>query len=269
MSRPSLCAAALCGLLAQTAHAGIAGGWYFGPGFPSDNGIVVTFFDDGTYYLAEDGIADAGGGPGMERGTFVFDAVAGSLTTTTLDDTSGDWGLSHATVTSAVLSGDTLTLQIDGEPLPFALSRLVDPAQAIVGSWYSGPPFPHDNGGVITFLSHGNYFLAEDGIADAGGGPGMELGDYTWDGAHGITFNGGALAGVPRRDTNGDWGLSHATVTNISVVGDRMTITVLGEGDIEFVRVPSAPVPEPGSVMSLLAGLGILGALFARRRRLG
>ncbi len=263
---------ALTSSVSATAANSIIGGWYFGPGYPSNNGIVITFFEDGTFYMAEDGVAEANGGPGMERGSYVFNANQHSLTTTVIDDTSGNWGLSHTFISRAELKGDTLTVKVAGEPLPFPFSRL-DTQNPILGSWYSGPGSPHDNGVVISFLAHGNYFMAEDGIADDGGGPGMGRGDYQWDGENNITFNGGGLQGIPWRDTTGDWGLSHALVSHIQINGDVMTVSIDGEGERQLTRIQASPVfhaliPIPAlSICLLFFTLAATTFLHQTRRR--
>ncbi|MBI1394673.1 MAG: PEP-CTERM sorting domain-containing protein [Betaproteobacteria bacterium] len=95
----------------------------------------------------------------------------------------------------------------------------------------------------------------------------MERGDYAWNGANGITFNGGALQGAPWRSTIGDWGLANTNILGVAISGDLMTLDVEGEGPIEFTRVAAAPVPEPGSFALMLAGAGLLGAAVRLGRR--
>jgi hypothetical protein len=256
------------------AHAAspITGGWHYGTGtYPDRFGYVLTLFEDGTYYVAENESIDDPAG--LERGTYVWDPAAETITFTELEDSGNVFFLTTGTY-SAELDGDTLTLGIG--PFFNALQRVADPASAIVGSWYVGPAeAPRDDGVVITFLqpdgsNPGHYLMAEDGTADDGGGPGMELGDYVWDGANDLT--------IPRVwiDTTGDWGLSDTVVTAIAIDGDSMIVTFPDEGDVALTRVPSAartatPVPVPGSWPMagalLLLGTGRLRAAAKRSRR--
>jgi len=57
--------------------------------------ILATFFSDGKYMLSEDAEEDDTGESGAEYGTYAWDPVTGVLTTETLSDTNGEWGLSH------------------------------------------------------------------------------------------------------------------------------------------------------------------------------
>ena len=92
---------------------------------------------------------------------------------------------------------------------------------SIIGSWIAT-----DNtgqaGGIVSFvfLSDGKFIMAQNGssIADPSGSPGLEYGTYTWDKAS------GAFVDVILADTNGEWGTSHSYNTNMSVIGDVLTI---------------------------------------------
>ncbi|MCP3875643.1 MAG: hypothetical protein GY699_21120, partial [Desulfobacteraceae bacterium] len=39
-------------------------------------------------------------------------------------------------------------------------------ASSVVGTWYIGAPGSGGGGAIINFLSNGDYFMAEDGVAD-------------------------------------------------------------------------------------------------------
>ncbi|MEZ0275090.1 MAG: choice-of-anchor D domain-containing protein, partial [Roseimicrobium sp.] len=87
--------------------------------------LVVTFLADGTYYLAEDGISGTEEGQdGMERGIYSWNRETGSFSATAITDTNGEWGLSHANIQTATISGDTLTL-VPATGGPFALGRVL------------------------------------------------------------------------------------------------------------------------------------------------
>ena len=76
---------------------------------------------------------------------------------------------------------------------------------SLVGTWYA--PLPNDGPVVITFLDGANYMLTHDGIEDQFGKPGIEIGTYAFNPT---SKEFSAQVSV---DTNGQWGLSHATFT--------------------------------------------------------
>ncbi|WP_438480140.1 beta strand repeat-containing protein [Oleiharenicola lentus] len=73
----------------------LTGAWAVDDG----DGVVKTvavFLANGRYYLADDGEPELGdGGPGMETGTYTWNASTGAFSATALTDTNGQWGLSH------------------------------------------------------------------------------------------------------------------------------------------------------------------------------
>jgi len=79
--------------LARVVHATdlLIGGWKLEA--PSDLGFsaVLTLLSDGTFTLASDAIDAIPAG--MERGTYIFDAAAGTLAFTTTVDTNGEFGI--------------------------------------------------------------------------------------------------------------------------------------------------------------------------------
>jgi Ca2+-binding RTX toxin-like protein len=102
-----------------------------------------------------------------------------------------------------------------------------DPASAIVGTWVSSAT----GAAAVTFLADGTYIIAEnDGVPDATGGPGMELGSYTWNPST------GALSTSVAVETNGEWGLSHPPSADAQVSGDTLTF----DGVDVFVRATGA-----------------------------
>jgi hypothetical protein len=104
----------------------------------------------------------------------------------------------------------------------------------IVGSWVvltvNGQAQPAGDLSVLTFLADGTYMLPEDGNADQTGGPGMERGTYSWNP---ITA---AFTRTTTVDTSGDWGLSGATNSSVSLSGDDMTF-VDGPDTVVLARV--------------------------------
>jgi hypothetical protein len=107
----SLVAISLLGSL-PTHASPIVGGWYGTHLGQADSTAVITFLADGSYWMAEDGssVLDPSGQDGMERGTYTWNPLTSAFSSTTLVDTSGQWGLSHSGLTSIGISGDTMTI---------------------------------------------------------------------------------------------------------------------------------------------------------------
>lgn len=99
---------------------GITGSWLIS----GEGTLVVVTFLDGTYFVGESDDADIEGGqPGLERGTYTWDAETGAFTVNTVDyDSNGTWGLSDivgiADAATATVSGSTLTFTEETEDGP-------------------------------------------------------------------------------------------------------------------------------------------------------
>ncbi|MFZ4595704.1 MAG: ELWxxDGT repeat protein, partial [Verrucomicrobiaceae bacterium] len=193
----------------RTASQPIVGSWVFGdPTLPNNSG-VITFLNDGTYFMADDSDEDidksagATGTKGMEHGTYAWNESTGAFSATTLTDTTGENGLSHPSgaVTVAV-TGNTLAFT-DSVEGTFTFARVANTTNPIVGSWLIRHAGQAESDAVITFLANGSYFMAEDGnsILDPTGQDGMERGTYTWNQAT------GAFSSTTAVDTSGEWGL--------------------------------------------------------------
>lgn len=91
----------------------IVGAWTYGDvtsSIPTTITWVLVFLNNGVYFYAECGTADSTGWPGVERGTYTWDPVTGTLNiTSVLVNTDGDWGLSDDPPTTLTISGDTMT----------------------------------------------------------------------------------------------------------------------------------------------------------------
>ena len=228
----------------QSAEA-IVGGWAYTPAGSNSANTVFTFFSNGTYYQAEGDHPDPIGTHqrGMERGTYTWNPSTGGFSSTTIEDTNGDWGLSDGTATNVTVVGDTLTfLTSEGT---FSLSRVTSATNPLVGSWYA------DSGNaVFTFLSDGTYFEAEKNHNDPVGThqPGMERGTYTWNPGT------GAFSFITLEDSNGDWGLSDSGIVNLTVAGNVLSIG----GAAAATRVVAALVitSEPRSQSVAVGGTG-------------
>ena len=229
--------------LAQSLVTGaIVGSWYASaPGGGTDQ-IVFTFLANGKFMVSDKGTVanDPNGTSGIEWGNYTWNPATGALTTTFLSNTDGEWGMSHAGALTMTVSGDTLT--VGGGEGGMPLTRMVAVPGSIVGSWYAQYP----NGGdlenvLMTFLVDGTYLVASEGTPP---GPdardGLEWGHYTWNPST------GAFTYTSEINTDGEWGLSHAGITNIQVAGDVITLAS-NEGNFNISRVPNGQAAPSGT----------------------
>lgn len=200
----------------------LIGSWLFdNPG--TSERTVVTFIDPTHFMLVDDGIADADGQPGLERGTYAWNQNNGTLSTAITTDTNGDWGISGLSELTLSVSGNTINATADGETLIFN-KILPSSSSALIGSWLFGGAGSTEMS-VITFINSNNYVLGDDGIADDGGQPGIERGNYTWNSSD------GAVSATASTDTNGDWGLVPVGAGFMTINNDILTYVSTVEGD--------------------------------------
>ncbi len=103
----------------------IVGAWLLGDATLPDSSVMVVFFPNGTYMLADDrGTVDPGS-PGMERGTYTWNPSTGAFAATAVTDTNGTRGFSHLASPATIgITGNTLTLTASGGS-PLTLARVV------------------------------------------------------------------------------------------------------------------------------------------------
>ncbi|MGJ8653683.1 MAG: hypothetical protein ACSHX8_10455 [Opitutaceae bacterium] len=210
----------------------IVGAWQSGNGASNASGMLL-FQADGTYFHAEDVVADGSEVDGMERGTYTWNSSSGLLTATPDTDTNGELGLSDPIgAFTATVDGNTLIVA-DSEST--TLSRVNDPADAIVGGWRICDNSNNDTGTLI-FLDNGIYFHAE---VDTIEGSGMERGTYSWNsGTETLSINSTPV------DTNIEIGLAGAGSLDASVTG-RKALTIDDGETTQLYRVSNAAVlPE-------------------------
>lgn len=205
--------------------ASLIGSWLFGTAGAQESS-VLTFVDATNYMIVDDGFADDGGQPGIEKGTFSFDPNSNVLTINATTDTNGDWGLSEdgqAFPITASISGSTMSFTNDGDA--GQLSKIdPSPNNPLIGSWLLQDS---DQFTVITFIDGNNFMLG----AAAVGGSGMERGTYTWD------AGSGAFGANVVTDTNGDIGLNPDSNSGTATVnGDDLTYDD-GDESILLVRI--------------------------------
>jgi hypothetical protein len=246
------------GFFALGAHAdAIWGSWYGVNQGQAQGTVVFSFFPDGEYFLNDHGIQalDPTGQPGIERGTYTWNAATGAFTFNTLVNTDGQWGLSNSGVNSVQIVGNTLTgTAADGT---FVLNRVVDPTSAIVGGWYArNMPNPGDLG-VLNFLPNGTYLLGRDPASTSF----LEFGTYSWN------AQTGAFQFHVTDTTDPNSGFNGSTIPTILVNGNTITID---SSDGVTTGTAVAAIPEPETWALMLAGIGIVGALARRSgRRIG
>lgn len=78
------------------------------------------------------------------------------------------------------------------------------------------------------------YLIVEDGETDRGGNTGVERGTYNWS-PFTKSFTRKLLI-----DTNGTWGFSDNRKRSITIKGNKLSLTVQGEGKFTLTRVVSA-----------------------------
>lgn len=210
----------------------IVGNWYVDDVAGSSR-VVLTFFSDNTYMLAEYGPDDQSGWSGMESGTYAWNASTGAFSATPSVDTNGDWGLSHHAGTLAIqIEGSTMTFTEDSVQVA-SFTRVPNESGSIVGGWYA-EDVEGSSRVAMTFFSDNTYMLAEYGPEDPNrsGWNGMESGTYTWNSST------GAFSATTNVDTSGDWGLSHPQGSlTVQINGNSMTLTDSVSGGITTTRI--------------------------------
>jgi hypothetical protein len=217
------------GMASQLNAQSIIGAWHLRNPGESKSDAIITFLANGTYTMAEDGKgrADSTGKDGMERGIYRWNPTTNAFSRKTLVDTTGQWGLSHANFDQVSVTSTKMTVNAsDGK---IEMNRII--GKGIVGSWYlkEGKGYA-----VATFLADGSYFMVQDGKGGKGGKTGMERGTYKWNPVT-RSFTRKII-----RDTNGTWGFSDARKRTVTISGNKLTMTVAGEGKFTLQRVIAA-----------------------------
>jgi Immunoglobulin domain len=117
--------------------------------------------------------------------------------------------------------------------LPSHSQTIPNIAPEIVSAWKA-----NGSDALLIFRYDGVYFQVQDDASR----PGIERGTFTWDK---VTS---AFSATTLRDTNGESGLSHpAGTSTLSVSGNTLTYTVVGEGSFTFSRVVNTASAIVGS----------------------
>ncbi len=210
----------------------LTGSWLWGAA-GAQLSAVVTFLSNSTYMVVDDGVADDGGQPGMERGTYFWDdngMSQGSLTTSPTTDTSGDWGLSPPGPKTLAVRNDSLTVTVEGD---VSVAIRVNPSDTneLVGAWLLQDPADANRILVLTILDDIHYMLGADDVADSNQGPGLERGTYQWNSSN------GAFTSAAATDTNGNLGLSPLIQSGTATVSGDTLVYVSAGGPIALLRI--------------------------------
>lgn len=212
---------------------GLAGSWLWG-GVTAQTMAVITFWNDSLYMVVDDGVADGGGMPGMERGVFRWDdggVQMGPLDAQPGTDTSGDWGLSDPQAKTLTVNGNELVVTIGADAS--AAQRVVDSAtNPLVGAWLLEDPADPTRLLIITFLDDQHFVLGTDGTLGPGSGPGMERGTYSWN------PNTGAFSATVTTDTNGTSGLAPLNASGTLTISGTLLTYDGAAAQVMAVRVP-------------------------------
>ena len=120
----------------------LVGSWHGGPLGESQSYTVLTFQENGEFFLVQDGnpAADPTGQDGMEHGTYTWNPSTGAFSPVVQSDTDGEWGFSHTGPLFLSVAGNILTAsEVGGGVTKFyTLTRVVSPTNALIGAWKLG-----------------------------------------------------------------------------------------------------------------------------------
>lgn len=79
---------------------------------------VFVFMADGHFTLAETGTPNDDGQPGIEHGTYTWNAETGAITVDEmLTNTNGEWGISHDAPLTVAVEGNAMTMTFAEEAI--------------------------------------------------------------------------------------------------------------------------------------------------------
>ena len=208
----------------------LIGSWVSSTSSQSTGYEVVTFLDNSNYFQITTKPAGGGNTPGLEKGTYTYDATTGSIAATTNFDTDGSAGFNGGSTGAGgvTVSGNTLTFNDSSGTYTF--NRLTPSAtNPIVGSWgrnYIDKATGKLGGVLMVFLDNTNCLLAQagDDTVDPTGQSGVEQATYTWNQSTGL------LTTTVSLDTNGEWGFA-SPATPVHSYTASITGTTLNMSD--------------------------------------
>ncbi|KPJ93335.1 MAG: hypothetical protein AMJ53_07475 [Gammaproteobacteria bacterium SG8_11] len=220
--------------ISNSLNGSLIGAWGLNQDGNTTTEVVIVFLEDSSFMLLHDGVADVDGMPGIESGTYQFDAASGALTFNETVDTNGSWGISDADPDNASINNNTLTLTFVNSA--FSFTRIASDSSPLVGAWTADASVSDGNLAVIVFHDDGTFTQGQGGTNDTCGDAtaGMDRGTYIWD------SSADTVAFTTTTDTNGCIGVNNSTA-NISVFGDNLVLGDAVDGDFQLRRITSAP----------------------------
>lgn len=234
----------------------LTGAWIQGDPTGLDQSRVFVFMNDGTYLLAEDSdplVNGFGGHDGMESGTYSIDSN-GLLTSTTLIDTNGDWGLSDSIGQVHVFLGpDGLTAIGGDETGSGPIARIIDPdavrpalLDPLFATGVVGTPLTYSTTATFHPLSYGAANLPAGLSID--GGTGVIAGTPTTPGVYGVTVSASNTLATGT-------GLVTITINPISCLAGSYRAA---DTDTTCTPAPAGSyVPADGATSALLCPTGL------------
>jgi len=200
----------------------IVGSWVLGDSTQPDSSVVVVFFANGTYMLADDtGTGAPGGSPGMERGTYSWNSATGAFTATAITDTNGNRGFSDLAAPATVtIAGNTMTLTESGNA-PLTLARVAP------------DPLPPAHAVATSRRVHGGAGRFDLVLADGTNNPTTEPRSGGAGGNHTVEFT------FDKPVTAADVAVTEgvATVGALTFAGSRILVPLSGVANEQYVTV--------------------------------
>lgn len=213
------------------------------------------WFTSGGRFLMIDPVGDdeaaaagraACGDPGLESGTYAWDASSGALRTTLTLDTNGCAGTGSGSnpdsgQATIILSADRQSAHVNRIRKLTRVQDSLSGSSPITGVWALGSP----TGTQQFWFTSGGRFMMIDPIGDLGsathtscGGAGIEAGTYAWNAAT------GALITTLTLDTNGCAGTSNVERLMVTVASDGKSATASGTDNARPFSIPLYRVSE-------------------------
>ncbi|WP_046004695.1 PKD domain-containing protein [Pseudoalteromonas rubra] len=156
------------------------GAWYD----PTRPDFLVVIRDGKWVHMELKSDSDPDGKAGLEVGYADWNEQTGEFMVDLFFDSNGVYGFDESLKHTLMVEGDTLTLDIEGEP-SFTLSRLVDTNNPLVGA-YVEYPLDSERIWISAFLPGNKFFEADYESADSAMA-GINYGSFNYDASTGRT----------------------------------------------------------------------------------